>query len=610
MTFVTLPYEYLVMRLSKAILLFTLLTVATPIFATPQILGAWRTKYPSSNSDDIGGGIDGGCQLCHQDSGGGNGWNSYGWDLRSAFLSNSSDINLALELVENTNQDNDPVGATALDEIVLDKQPGWQAGAVNTIFFKNGNTLSNQLPPANLPATTDYDLPSAVQNPIASRINMGMNVELMEIAGGFNSPVRAVSAPGIVDKIFVVEQTGKIMCVDLGAGTKSVFYDVADRLVDISPAYDERGLLGLAFHPDFQNNGLFYTYQSEPFRAGDTSAVNFSTQASGVEPNHRSFIVENFTASSDCSGSPQALNNVLIIDQPQSNHNGGDLLFDDNGNLYISLGDGGAANDRGPGHGFDGNGRNKNTVLGTILRINPLGTSRGNYSVPSNNPFVSDTEAVDEIYAYGFRNPYRMSFDAENGDLLTGDVGQNKVEEIDKVVIGGNYGWNWKEGSFFFYNPLGGSYVSDIAPPNLPNDLIEPVGEYDHDEGISVTGGYVYRGSEIPALVGKYVFGDFSGPDFSSASGRMLYLDLLTKQIKEFSICPSVPGYITGFGQDANNELYVLTNNKFNPSGVEGKLLKLVNSTVEDGQPSQCGEPDPLCVPVKTRNGSISLVCI
>lgn len=598
------------MRLTKIILFLTLFSVVAPLHAMTEILASWRAKYPDSKSDDIGGGNDGGCQLCHQNEGGGASWNSYGWDLRNVYRSNGNDINSALDLIENTDQDKDPAGASAFDEIEFDKQPGWREGASNTIFFKDDPTLFNQLPPSNLPVTTDYDLPNAIKNPIANSINLGMQTGLMEISGGFNSPVRAVTAPGIADKIFVVEQTGKIICVDLNSGDKGVFYDVSERLVNISSAYDERGLLGLAFHPDFQSNGLFYTYQSEPFRSEDTSSVNFSTLLPDVEPDHRSFIVENLASSRDCSSSSQKVNNVLIIDQPQSNHNGGDLLFDENANLYVSLGDGGAANDRGPGHGFNGNGRDKNSILGAILRINPLGTSHGNYSIPADNPFLNDQSALAEIYAYGFRNPYRMSFDSANGDLYTGDVGQNEIEEIDKVIIGGNYGWNWKEGSFFFYNPQGGNYVSDVAPPNLPSGLIDPVAEYDHDEGISVIGGYVYRGSEIPGLFGKYVFGDFSGANFASASGRIFYSDLDTKLIKEFSICPSVPGYITGFGQDSNNELYVLTNDKFNPSGVSGKLLKIVNPEAEEDLPPQCQASDELCVPIKASNGSISLICI
>lgn len=600
------------MRLVKSIIFVTLFSISAPLYATPQILAAWRTEYTTSNSDDIGGGIDGGCQVCHQSPDGGDGWNSYGWDLRSAFRAPDTDIAEALDLVENTDQDNDPVGATAFEEIELNRQPGWTEGAANTIFFENGDTLLNQLPPPNLPSTTTYDFPSALQNPIPNPIGLGMRAGLMEIAGGFNAPVRAVTAPGITDKIFVVEQTGKIICVDLASGAKSTFFDVNASLVNISPSYDERGLLGLAFHPDFQNNGLFYTYQSEPVRAGDDLDVDFSTQTNGAIPNHRSFIVENFTMSPDCTASPQKLNSVLIVDQPQGNHNGGDLVFDASANLYISLGDGGSANDVGPGHGLIGNGRNNANVLGTILRINPLGTSssNGNYSVPADNPFVGDGSAVDEIYAYGFRNPYRMSFDAANGDLYTGDVGQNDVEEIDKVVLGGNYGWNWKEGSFFFYNPQGGNYVSDVAPPNLPSGLIDPVGEYDHGEGISITGGYVYRGTAIPSLVGKYVFGDFSGSSFGSASGRLFYLDLVSKKITEFDICPSVPGYIFGFGQDANNELYVLTNDKFNPSGVEGKLLKIVSPVEEADLPAQCQVPDELCAPVKAKNGNVALICL
>lgn len=604
------------MRFSSHLVFLSLISFSSPLYALPTFLEDWRDKYPDSLSDDIGGGQDGGCQLCHQNSGGGNGWNSYGWDLRTAYRTNNFDFNLALDLVEFNDQDNDPAGATAFDEIELNRQPGWTAGAFNTVFFSNSDAELNQLPPPNLPTTTDYDLPAAINDPIVNPIIKGASIGLMELAGGFNAPVKAVTAPSIDDKIFVVEQTGKIMCVDLFSGEKTEFYDVSNSLVEINQNYDERGLLGLAFHPDFESNGLFYTYQSEPNR--DTDVVDFSTLPSDVEPDHRSFVVEHFTTQISCDATPQKLSNVLIIDQPQSNHNGGDLVFDADANLYIALGDGGGGSDRGIGHGFNGNGRNNANVLGTILRINPLGNTsvNGNYSIPADNPFVGDTSAVDEIYAYGFRNPYRISFDADNGDLYAADVGQNNIEEINKVDLGGNYGWNWKEGSLFFYNPAGGNFLSDVAPPSLPDDLIDPVGQYDHDEGISITGGFVYRGSELPDLVGKYVFGDFSGPDFMSASGRLLYLDLQTQEINEFDLCPlSVPGYIFGFGEDANNELYVLTNDRFNPSGVEGKILKLSSPSTEENLPAQCREQQEICLPIRVASAGdeakrFAVVCL
>lgn len=300
----------------------------------------------------------------------------------------------------------------------------------------------------------------------------------------------------------------------------------------------------------------------------------------------------------------------MVIDQPQNNHNGGDLAFDNNDNLYISLGDGGGANDQGPGHGLLGNSRNSSNVLGSILRIDPLGmnSANGKYGIPIDNPFV-DEAGEDEIFAFGLRNPYRMSFDAMTDDLYTADVGQNEVEEVDLITSGGNYGWNWKEGSFFFYNSANtGTFISSVAPPGLPNNLVEPIAEYDHDDGVSITGGYVYRGTQIAALQGRYVFGDFLR--------RLFYLDD-SQNILEF-LGSGVSAFVAGFGQDADNELYVVTREDSRPSGFEGKLQKIMlsggafSAPDSTGESAQCppSEDQDLCLPIKTQNDKIAVICL
>jgi len=593
------------------------LIVVTPAYAFPSILETWRNTYPNSTADDISAA---GCQLCHANSGGGSPWNAYGWALRGELGSNGGDLDAALGALERLRVDGNLVFANSLDQINNNFQPGWTEGNRNTIYFSDGTAEANQAPPS-LPSTTAYDFPSVVGNPIPSNIPVGSNLNTLQIADGFNAPLRAVKAPGINGSLFVVEQTGKIFRVDLASGEKTLFHDVSADLVRLSTRYDERGLLGLAFHPDYQRNGLFYTYQSEPRRASQDALVDFSTLSGNQNPNHRSMLVEYKASIPSCNSTIQKQNNVLIINQPQSNHNGGDLVFDAMGNLYVSLGDGGARDDVGLGHGQFGNGRDSNTVLGTILRIDPLGTSsaNGQYSVPTDNPFVANNMGIGEIYAYGFRNPFRMSFDAQTGELYTGDVGQGDLEEIDIVVNGGNYGWNWKEGSFFFYRTVVQTYVSDVAPPNLPSDLVDPIGEYDHDEGISITGGYVYRGSALGDLQGKYIFGDYSGSNFSSGQGRLLYLDPTTSEIAEFQLSPALPGYLTGFGQDANNELYAVTNDRSSPSGINGELVKLIgpggqsNPPASQGESAECLTPEPsedICVPISASNGSVAVICL
>lgn len=588
-----------------------LLIYAALSIARPDFLGEWNSKYPNSNSNDMG------CQLCHANTGGGSPWNGYGWEIRSIYRSNNFDIEAALDAAENIDLDGDPIAATALDDIRAGFQPGWTEGANNTLYAVGSQTTGNS--PPIPPATTAIDFPTAVINPIPDITLGAVDLALIEVATGLNAPVRTVRAPGIDGSLFVVEQTGKIYRVDLITGVKSLFLDVSQDLVDVRAAYDERGLLGLAFHPNYQINGLFYTYQSEPVRVEQDGMVDFSSLSPSATPEHRSMVVEYRAADASCNSSISKLETLMIIDQPQSNHNGGDLAFGQDGYLYVALGDGGGANDQGPGHNFNGAGRDNTNVLGSILRVDTAGANSANakYGVPNDNPFTANGDAgVDEIFAYGLRNPYRMSFDATTGQLYTGDVGQNQVEEINEVVSGGNYGWNWKEGSFYFYYPGGVNFISNFAAPGSPINLLEPIGEYDHGDGISITGGYVYRGNEITEAAGHYVFGDFSGPNFSTPSGRLFYLNLDTNVVNEFDLSVALTGYVTGFGQDSNNELYVVTNDQFNPSGVEGKLLRLANPASApsfpggEGESAQCPAEDEMCVPIRTTSGAVSIICL
>jgi hypothetical protein len=282
----------------------------------------------------------------------------------------------------------------------------------------------------------------------------------------------------------------------------------------------------------------------------------------------------------------------MRIDEPQSNHNGCTLAFRPSDHyLYISLGDGGAANDAGAGHNpTTGNGQDLTTVLGKVLRVDPLApaltpsssdpiSANGKYRVPFSNPFVATTQPanrVAEIYALGLRNVFRFSFDAPSDKLVAGDVGQDHVEEIDLIEAAKNYGWNRKEGTFLFNSSNGNVSLDPSPDPALAN----PLAEYSHDDGIAVIGGFVYHGTAVLALPGKYVFGDLTGPGLSPASGRLFYLDdLNSAAIRELRIGNderSLGLLLKGFGQDANGELYVLADTSIGPTGTTGRVLKIV----------------------------------
>ncbi|MGI9519240.1 MAG: PQQ-dependent sugar dehydrogenase, partial [Pirellulaceae bacterium] len=319
-------------------------------------------------------------------------------------------------------------------------------------------------------------------------------------------------------------------------------------------------------------------------------------------------------------GDPAVISRVLMrIDEPQFNHDGGMVAFGPDRMLYISLGDGGGGHDAGMGHGPDGNGQDPTNVLGTILRIDPLGknSANGQYGVPANNPFVFGPE-VDEIFAWGLRNPFRFSFDTDpatgkishgtTGQLFVADVGQRNIEEVDIVLPGDNLGWRLKEGSFFFDHVTGN--VSNTPFPGIPIpptfNPVDPVFEYDHDEGRTVIGGFVYRGKEIPELVGKYVFGDFTAGGFFTPAGRLFVGNLATGLIEELRIgfdSSPLGLYIKGFGQDANGELYLLGGTNLGPfrdaTGQGFGVVMRLRSASPGGRPNWRGEgfgltePDP-----------------
>lgn len=430
-----------------------------------------------------------------------------------------------------------------------------------------------------------------VEDPIPDPIQKGsIRLRLKQIATGLTAPNWAVPIPGATEHLYVSDQDRKLWRIDLTTNNKEILIDsFSSNQVPLGAfgdeSYDERGFLGFAFHPRYTDNGLFYTYDSEI--AIGTS--DFSTIPPGATANHRSVIAEWRFASPSLNDPPAAIERIrdlLTIDQPQFNHDGGALNFGPDGMLYIALGDGGGADDRDGqnsmiGHGVDGNGQNPGNPLGSLLRIDPLGnnSSNGKYGIPADNPFVGSSAILPETYAYGFRNPFRFSFDSQTGALVLADVGQNDIEEVNLVQPGGNYGWGLKEGSFRF--EPNGNDPGFVTDGTVIGNFIDPVIQYDHDEGIAVIGGFIYRGHTIPALQGKYVFGDTART--GNADGRIFYSD--GSEILELDLADrDQPGFwILGFGQDGDGELYVLGNTTGTPFGTTGAVYKLVPNASFEG---------------------------
>jgi glucose/arabinose dehydrogenase len=320
-------------------------------------------------------------------------------------------------------------------------------------FFGDGTEIVNPLPGIQKGATV---------------------IELQTIAEGLVSPLGMAALDDGTGRLFIYDQTGQVLIWQSGNILPTPFLDVSSRLVTLNPGYDERGLLGIALHPDFATNGKLYTYTSEPA----TGTPDFPSPG-GVR-NHQSVVAEwTVDAQNPNVVDVSSRREMLRIDGPQGNHNAGEMHFGPDGKLYIALGDGGAADDEGAGHSPQGNAQDITNALGSIFRIDVEGnnSANGQYGVPPDNPFVAKT-GVDEIFAYGFRNPYRFSFDRSIGSLYVGDVGQNDVEEVNIVTNGGNYGWRLKEGSFFF-EPDGG-FPTTLPVVPIPPGVVDPIAEYDH----------------------------------------------------------------------------------------------------------------------------------
>jgi glucose/arabinose dehydrogenase len=438
-------------------------------------------------------------------------------------------------------------------------------------------------------------------------------VNVQTIAKGMTAPNLAINAPGSPNFLYVVDQPGQMWRVDLTSRNKNplLFLDMSSMIVPLGIAslggYDERGFLGLAFHPDYATNGLFYTYTSEPVAgAADFTfppvGADCPTPPASLAPDHQNVVREWHVSNPTSSSSrPDPVSRVVIrFDWGNFNHDGGMLTFGLDKMLYIALGDGGGEDDQTCqvgvdgkttiGHSARGNAQDTSNAYGKIFRVDPLGhngtaSANGQYSVPTSNPLVGHAGSLPEIFAYGLRNTFRFSVDPRTGRLEGNDTGQNDIEEVDVLQAGGNFGWRQKEGTFLF-NPeqfvitgfdSDGHPVSDS--PGSPAGLIDPVAEYAHerlgqDQGHAGIGGFVYRGNAIEDLRGNYVFGDYS-LDFVDPIGRLL----MVRRGRIYSLLNGTLSIFTlGLGRDARNELYVVGNKTGIPSGNSGIVQRIVPS--------------------------------
>ncbi|MDT0557517.1 PQQ-dependent sugar dehydrogenase [Ichthyenterobacterium sp. W332] len=368
--------------------------------------------------------------------------------------------------------------------------------------------------------------------------NFAQTVELEAFANGLVRPVNIKNAGD--DRLFVVEQQGSISIVNSdGTVNSAPFLTITDRVGAIGGIGDERGFLGLAFHPNYATNGFFY--------------VNYINSSGDT-------VVSRFSRLSPTSADPNSEVNLLTINQPFANHNGGDMAFGPDGYLYISVGDGGSAEDP------QNNGQRLNTLLGKILRIDVDTAENGNnYGIPNDNPFVSDPNALDEIWAYGIRNAWKFSFDRANDDVWIADVGQYDIEEMNRVPfsetsVGLNYGWRCYEGN----DPFNTSGCPSAGT------LTFPVAQYSHfgdgDFKCSITGGYRYRGTEFTNMQGLYFFADY-------CSDEIGYLTENGGNWNRTFLSQAGTNRWTAFGEDSNGEIYVA-------GIVSGSIFKIIDTAL------------------------------
>ncbi|TSJ39137.1 PQQ-dependent sugar dehydrogenase [Mucilaginibacter corticis] len=410
---------------------------------------------------------------------------------------------------------------------------------VKTIYYASISSL--------LVLATVFTLPSFTKNSDPATIT----VKSEKVTDGLQAPTALIFPEN--GKAWVTEQTGKIRLLKNGKLTDVVVLDLKSKMIKVNTGYEERGLLNVVLHPKFSSNGKFYVFYSRP-----TTTQN---PANNRKFDHTDVVAEYKMLPNSDQADPNSERIILTQNKPDGNHNGSGIVFGADGYLYVTFGDGGGQHDQ---HGPIGNGQNMDTWLGKVLRINVNVDST--YSVPKDNPFVGKAGYKPEIWAYGFRNPYRISIDKVSKKLFIGEVGQDTWEEVDILEKGANYGWRLVEGNHC-HNPAQGCDFTGLTPP---------ITEYNHREGVSVIGGYVYNGQQVTSLKSKYIFGDWTGPIwYLQKSGNTWLRGKITIQNYPEN------AKITGWGEDQSGELYFLTNTDTGPGPVgatTGSIYKIIKN--------------------------------
>jgi uncharacterized repeat protein (TIGR03806 family) len=422
----------------------------------------------------------------------------------------------------------------------VDNSPAQNVSALSTSANATTQAASGQSGLDTRPSNTTClagDAPSS-----------GLSIAIQQVYSGvsLSEPVKLLQEPNDSTYWYVVQQTGQIIrFANTGAAGRVVWATIPG----VARVGTESGFLGMTFHPNFPtDNRVFVSYNAQNGGQLVSRISSFTTSNNGDTFN---------------SGTEQIL---LTVNQPDDNHKGGDIAFGTDGNLYIGFGDGGSADDFGTGHNAIGNGQYRGTLLGKMLRIT-IGAAGQPYTIPGSNPFAGGAMAVNgacsgncpEIYATGFRNPWRWSFDKVTGEMWVGDVGQNEWEEVDRVVLGGNYGWRCREGAHSFSGNCG-----NFGP------YTDPVAEYDHNAGFAVSGGYVYRGTQIPALVGRYVFADY-------ATGTLWTVPNTQNPTLRVTSGLNTGYSVSSFGQGNDGELYIV-------DYTQGRIGKIVQGAGGGGR--------------------------
>ncbi|MDN7013647.1 PQQ-dependent sugar dehydrogenase [Methanoculleus sp. FWC-SCC3] len=460
-----------------------------------------------------------------------------------------------------------------------------------TDLTENATVPAADLTNAGSPYAAEYQNGTST-TPLAGET---FNVSLEPVVEGLVAPLMLTDAGDDSGRLFVVDQVGTVSIIaPNGTLVEEPFLDVRDRMADLNPTFDERGLLSIAFHPEFGENGRVFVFYTAPLReeAPDGWDSTNCLSAFRVDPTNPDRV--NMTSEE-----------ILIeIDKPQPTHNGGSIGFNPrDGYLYVPLGDGGGAGDSGTGHTPEiGNAQDLTNIYGSVLRIdveNATRTAAGTlYGIPSDNPFVENTSVPPEVYAYGFRNPAFISFD-DAGNLFVADAGQNLFEEVSLVVSGGNYGWRLREGThcfdlFDFQTPP----MACEAVGHLGEPLVGPIIEGGRDLGDVIVGGRVYNGTALPELSGRYVFGYWSdgfipgdvillaatpppgwnASAFPDSAANLTAGDVAMWSVQRLNVTPTGEAFLLGFGEDEESELYVLTTGVAgpDPSTATGRVWKVV----------------------------------